>query len=251
MDVPSMTESENNTDSRPDLAMPRKAPSPLADPIVCKMFQNETVCRQAMKFIANAVIKNNKYRTFEEIKEIIKVTPQRLYSNYGPDGRSYRVDVEAETSDDDLILMEVQLGTFKSMTDRILLYSASQSGSQARRSEELKDVIKQMKRVLSINILDYAIRPSPHDFHQVSAFFYAEEPLELASDKLQIHHLQLELFRKIEPDFSNPLHVLLTSVDRAHTQKFHLKDVVFMDKNLKHLYDSDSGFAEFVDRFDL
>jgi hypothetical protein len=24
-----------------------------------------------------------------------------------------------------------------------------------------------------------------------------------------------------------------------------------MDKNLKHLYDSDSGFAEFVDRFDL
>ncbi|MDR1396041.1 MAG: Rpn family recombination-promoting nuclease/putative transposase [Deltaproteobacteria bacterium] len=158
--APSMADSENNTDSRLNLPMPRKAPSPLADPIFCKMFQNETVSGKAMKFLVNAVIKNSKFRTFEEVKEIIKITPQYYLYNLGLDRRSYCIDVEAETSDNDIILVEVQLNKFMSMTDRILLYSSSHSGSQARCGEELKDVTKKMNRVLPINILNYTIRPS-------------------------------------------------------------------------------------------
>jgi hypothetical protein len=55
----------------------------------------------------------------------------------------------------------------------------------------------------------------------------------------------------MEPDLKNPLHLWLIAICRAHYGKRSIKEVVNMDTALKNFYETDPGFAQYVDRFDL
>ncbi|MDR1309249.1 MAG: Rpn family recombination-promoting nuclease/putative transposase [Deltaproteobacteria bacterium] len=100
-----------------------------------------------------------------------------------------------------------------------------------------------------IDILDFVLRPSSKNFHQLVGFFYLDDPIEWASDKLEIHQIQLPLFKTIVPDFNNPLHCWLTAIGRARDQGRSLKGAVEMDQVLKEFCEADLGFAQFVDRY--
>jgi predicted transposase/invertase (TIGR01784 family) len=137
------------------------------------------------------------------------------------------------------------------MTERNLLYSAPNLYSNARRGDELSDVVKKMPRVIAIDILDFVLRPSSADFHQLAGLLYLKGPVEWASDRLEIHVIQLPLFKAMTPDFKNPLHCWLTAITRARGQCKSLKEVVEMDPVLKEFREADPGFAQFVDRYGI
>jgi hypothetical protein len=137
------------------------------------------------------------------------------------------------------------------MTERNLLYSAHSLYRNARRGDELSDVVKKMPRVIVIDILDFVLRPSSADFHQPAGLLFLKRPVEWASDKLEIHIIQLPLFKAMAPDFKNPLHCWLTAITRARDQGKSLKEVVEMDPALKEFREADPGFAQFVDRYGI
>jgi hypothetical protein len=105
--------------------------------------------------------------------------------------------------------------------------------------------------VIVINLLDFTLRPKGKNFHQVGELVYREEPHEILTDRLEIHHLQLSKFKEISPDFNNPLHCWLTALNRAQSLKKPLKEIVKMDPHLSAYYKADPGFAEFVERHGL
>jgi hypothetical protein len=134
------------------------------------------------------------------------------------------------------------------MNERNMLYSLYSLGSKARRGDDLKYVIAQMPRVISLNILDFVLRPSGKNFHQVGELVYRELPYELLVDRFAVHHLQLPLFRNIDPDYTIPLHNWLKALTMAQDLKKSLKEVITMEARLQEFYDYDLGFAQFVER---
>ena len=78
---------------------------------------------------------------------------------------------------------------------------------------------------------------------------YREPPHERATDKLSMHMLELDKFRKTRMDQpSSPLRCWLTAICRSQDEKKTLPEVVKMDEELQEYCDSDPGFAQFVER---
>ncbi|MDR1559442.1 MAG: Rpn family recombination-promoting nuclease/putative transposase [Clostridiales bacterium] len=223
----------------------RITPPPLADPVFSKLFQNAEVSGIAMKELLNATLEDSRN---VPIGNIISLMPQSLHSDASE--RAYRTDVEAVTVNGEAVIMEVQLSRFASTIERTLLYSGQALATRARIGATLKDVIVEMPRVIMLNILDFDLRANGVNFHQVAKLTYREEPRERATDKFEIHNLELKKFRQTEPDLSKPLHCWLTAVCRAQDEKKSLKEVVDMDATLQEYYKSNPGFAQFIDRHD-
>jgi hypothetical protein len=220
----------------------------LADPVVAAIFQDANVSGLATKSLANAVLDD---LGRPPIAKVLSVTPQRVHASEGKDQRFYILDVEAITIEDEYILLEFQLSAFPSMTDRNLVYCLNNLTVNAKRGDDLEIVLRHMPRVVSINFLDYVVRRSSLNFHQLAGLFYIELPMEWATETIEIHQIQLPLFRDLKPDFSNRLHCWLTAMCRAHYGHKSLKEVVEMDGNLKEFFKADPGFAEYVERFGI
>jgi hypothetical protein len=180
------------------------------------------------------------------IGDVVTVTPQRVHTGTGE--RGYRIDVEAVTTNGEIALCDVQQRPFLATNERSLLYGEQSLSGGAHRGDTLTVVTANMPRVIVLNILDFVLRPSGRNFHQVAELTYREDPRERAVDRLEIHHLQLPVFRELEPDFKNPLHCWLTAICRAQDQKIFLQEVVDMDAALKAYCEIDPGFAQFVAR---
>ncbi|MDR1297454.1 MAG: Rpn family recombination-promoting nuclease/putative transposase [Deltaproteobacteria bacterium] len=217
----------------------------MADPIITAIFDDAARIGEATMSLANAVPAD---AGREPVRKILQVTPQRTHPATNLDGRSFRLDIEAVSGAGEVIHIEVRLKTFHRMTERNLLYSVASLYGNARRGDELSDVVKKMPRVIVIDILDFVPRPSSADFHQPAGLLHLEGPVERASDRLEIHMIQLPLFKAMAPDFKNPPHCRLTAIARARGQGKSLKEVVEMDPVLKESREADPGFAQFVDR---
>jgi predicted transposase/invertase (TIGR01784 family) len=223
---------------------PRVAPTPLADPVFTKLFQNVEVGGLAMKELVNATLEDS---GDVPISDILSLTPQKIHSDTSE--RAYRIDVEAMTAKGEAVIMEVQLSRFASTVERTLLYVEQALAAPAKAGAKLKDVVLMIPRVVALNILDFDLRKKEKDFHQVAELTYREEPRERATDKFEIHNLELKKFRRIErPDLSKPLHCWLTAICGAQDQRISVKEVVEMDAALREYYKNNPGFAQFTDR---
>ncbi|MDR1295802.1 MAG: Rpn family recombination-promoting nuclease/putative transposase, partial [Deltaproteobacteria bacterium] len=220
----------------------------MADPVITAIFDDVAHIGEATLSLTNAVLAD---KGREPVRKIVQVTPQRIHPATPLDGRSFRLDIEAVSGAGEVIHIEVQLQTFHRMTDRNLLYGLASLHGNARRGDELSDVVKKMPRVIVIDILDFVLRPSPANFHQLAGLLYLDGPVKWASDRLEIHIIQLPLFKAMAPDFKNPLHCWLTAIARARGQGKSLKEVVEMDPVLKEFREADPGFAQFVDRYGI
>ena len=218
-------------------------PPPLADPVITAIFQDASVSGLAMKSLLNASLADSGDTL---ISDIITVTPQRVHGNTGE--RGYRIDVEATTVTGEIVLCDVQLQTFPAMNERSMLYGEQSLSGGARRGDKLAIVAAGIPRVIVLNILDFVLRPTGKNFHQVAELIYREEPRERAVEKFEIHHLQLPKFRELEPDLKNPLHCWLTAICRAQERKTLIGEVVKMDAALQAFCEVDPGFAQFVER---
>ncbi|GHV10488.1 hypothetical protein FACS1894217_15950 [Clostridia bacterium] len=87
--------------------------SPLADPVVGAIFSDVENAGLAAESLVRSIIGS------ESLGKVISVTPQRYYKI--PDQRGCRVDVEIETSNNRIIIAEVQLSVDPVMPQRNLL----------------------------------------------------------------------------------------------------------------------------------
>jgi hypothetical protein len=231
----------NGPDDRPATGVP----DPLADPVITAIFDDVAHVGEATLSLTNAVLADMGRKP---VQKILRVTPQRIHPATDPDGRSFRLDIEAVAGTGEFIHIVVQLKTFNRMTRRDLLYSVADLYGDARRGDESSDVVKRMPKVIAIDILDFVLRPSSANFHQLVGLLYLDGPVEWAQDRLEVHMIQLPLFKAMEPDLKNPLHCWLTAIARARGQGKSLEEVVGMDPALKEFREADPGFAQFVDR---
>jgi predicted transposase/invertase (TIGR01784 family) len=190
-----------------DALLPDFAPPPLADPVFMAIFQNAAVSGLAMRSLINACLAHSGDNL---VGEVVTVTPQRVHIGSG--GRGYRLDVEATTDNGEIVLCEVQLASFKRMNERVFLYSQQLFSAEVKRGDKLAEAVANLPRVVSINILDFTLRPDGKNFHQILELVYREKPWKRGVDNFEIHHLQLPKFDEVEFDSRIPLHCWLKAI---------------------------------------
>jgi len=206
----------------------RVTPTPLSDPVLAAIFQDVEVSGLAMGSLLNATLDDSGDML---VGDVISVTPQRVNSGTGT--RGYRIDVEAKTASGEIALVEVMLTPFVSTIERALLYAEQSLGSYTKRGTTLSEAISGMPRVIVVNILEKALRKSG-GFHQVVELLYREAPYERATDRLEVHNLELSKFRKQkDPLTGKPLHFWLTAICRSQDSKMSLEEVIRMDIQLQ------------------
>jgi len=218
-------------------------PTPLSDPVLTAIFQNAEVSGLAMRSFLNATLEDSGDMP---VSEVLTVTPQSVHSDTS--SRGFRIDVEAKTVGGEIALVEVQLKPFSSTIERALLYAEQSLASGAKRGEKLAQVTSAMPKVIVVNILEKALRKMG-GFHQVVEMLYREPPYQRATDKLLIHNLELDKYRKMgikKP--TTPLQCWLTAICRSQDEKKPLMEIVKMEPELQEYYDKDPGFAQFVQR---
>jgi hypothetical protein len=162
-------------DGRPTTGAPDPIqPDPLADPVITAIFDDAARIGEATLSLANAVLAD---AGGEPVQKILQVTPQRTHPATGLDGRSFRLDIEAVSGAGEFIHIKVQLKTFHRMTERNLPCSVASLYGDARRGDELSDVVKKMPRVIVIDILDFVLRPSSANFHQLVGLLFLDGPV--------------------------------------------------------------------------
>ena len=218
-------------------------PTPLSDPVLTAIFQNADVSALAMRSFLNAALEDG---GDPPVSEVVAVTPQSVHSDTSE--RGFRIDVEAWTKAWETALVEVTLAPFAATIERDLLYAEQALAGAAKRGDKLKQAITKIPRVIVINILEHALRKSG-GYHQVVELLYREPPYERATDRLAVHNLELDKYRRaaLEKPYT-PLQCWLTAVCRSQDGKKLLAEVVKMDDELQAYYDQDPGFAQFVDR---
>jgi predicted transposase/invertase (TIGR01784 family) len=168
-----------------------------------------------------------------------------------PGERGCRIDVEAATNRNERALIEVQLSKDSRMTERNLLSISRIHASSSDIGDTVQEMARKMPQVICINFLDYVSRKDNPAFHQPIYLMYELEPQSMATYKLEIHDISLEQFRKIEPDFTKPLHHWLYTWDKIHTAKKTIEEVLQMQPALQEYANQDGGFQQFCRRYQL
>ena len=100
------------------------------------------------------------------------------------------IDVEALTEDGETILIEARLSSFTGMSERALLHAQKRLDAKSKTGETLPNAIKKIPRIIALTLLDFALRESEEDFHQIVEAAY-RAPRQAAVPRIAIHRLQL------------------------------------------------------------
>jgi hypothetical protein len=222
--------------------------SPLADPVITAIFENVEVAGKAADSLIRAVLSEGEGVKFQ-IGEIISVTPQRTHSE--PGSRGCRVDVEIITDKNEKVIVEVQLSKDRSILQRNLL-TGSRIFSGSTEPGTSTDYMRQrLPKVIAINILNDNIRADNLDIVQPISLSYEKDPRRTAIEEFAIYNVQLSRFREIEPDFDNPLHCWLYTLDTSHSKGKTIKEVIDMTPTLQAFAKQDEGFKQFCERYGI
>ncbi|MDR0395945.1 MAG: Rpn family recombination-promoting nuclease/putative transposase [Oscillospiraceae bacterium] len=201
---------------------------PLADPVNAEIFSSKEQAGLAMQTLLNDVLEDS---GDTRIGKIITLIPQK----YKPaaQGRSYRIDVYAETADNELAVFEVSLDKNSVAVDRSFIYTQQAISQKLPVGVGWRDMPSAMPdRVIMLNILDFEARKGGRGFHQVCEVTYREPPRELATERFSAHNLELPKFRKTEVDFNKPLHCWLHMLCKAQDNHMTLREAVDSEPNL-------------------
>ena len=219
---------------------------PLADPVIAFIFRSVESGGEALLGLANAILNDS---GDGPIGRIISIHPQK--QQIGAGDRWFRLDVLAETVDNEIVLLEVQIDKQRFFNTRSMIYAMDSLQQKIEKGDLWDAIALKMPRVISINILNFDLRKNGISFHQIIEPVYREEPREVAEYHHVTHNIELPKFRRIEPDWSNPLHLWLTAVCRAYDQNKTLREVVDMEPELKSFEAADTAFAQFVNSYAL
>jgi hypothetical protein len=223
---------------------------PLADPAFLTIFDSVKRGGLAMKSFLNATFADSDDPL---IAEILALTPETDF--LGPD-RFYCVDVDAINAAGESVFVAVHFETrFIPIELRDKYAFLALSANFHRGSKRVRPIKRALNKI-SLSFLDFDLSLENEVFHRVAQLRFRDADSDIATAEnvdfypyMAAHYLQFPSFIKIEPDFSNPLHLWLTALIQAQELKRPLKKIVESHPELKDFYQTDPGFAQFVDRY--
>lgn len=135
------------------------------------------------------------------------------------------LDIKAVIDNDKVINIEMQNKEQSFYSKRILAYSGGLLRGELAKGESYEN----LRDVIVINIIDFTIFPKIDDIHTIWRFKEEKHPDLENLEGLELHFLELEKFRKSNPDLRDKLNQWLALVDTENKKWLE----VAMDKNPK------------------
>jgi hypothetical protein len=225
--------------------------STLSDPAWAATFANAKVSGLAAESFTRAIL--SKYDI--KLGKVVNVTPQK-YENL-PGFKGTRVDIEVETDDNELILIEIQIRYDKSLPQRNWLTTAHIISDSIPAGTETRDYAHRMPKIIVINICCHNIRDDREngDIIQAVQLRYGAPPHEVADDQYCDIFIQLPQFlTKLEstggePDWNDDFESWLYVIWKSHELGITPREVVAMHTQLQELANRDVGFEQYCVRY--
>ena len=166
---------------------------PLADPVIAFIFRSVEAGGEAMLGLANAVLEDSGDKP---IRAIISIHPQKQQVAIG--GRWFRLDVLAETIDNEIVVLEVQIDKQRFFNTRSMVYALDSLQQRIERGDLWDAIALKLPRVISINLLNFELRKNGINFHQIIEAVYREEPREVAEHHHVTHNIEYQNKNKIQ-----------------------------------------------------
>ncbi len=221
--------------------------SPLADPVISAIFANKEVAGLAAESLIRATL--NADNQSISIGKILSVTPQR--SHIDAISRSCRVDVEVESTDNEIVIFEVEMNPNDIIVKRDL-FSASRIFTETSSKGDTANVMAlNMPKVIYINILNFNIREDNTDALQPFKIVYTKPPIVTAVSNFSGYNVQLPRILEMEPDFTNDFYCWYFTIYTAHVKNRTIQEVIEMTPQLQEYASQDIGYRQFCDQYKL
>lgn len=189
--------------------------NPLND-YLFKQYMGTEECKECLISFLNAVL--NMKLTEVEIVENLELPKETI------EGKFSRLDIRAKLPDRTQVNIEVQLLNEDNIVERSQYYNGRLYISGIHQGEDYS----KLGKVISINLLNFNYLPY-QEFHISSHFRIDQYPMEILTDKQEIHFIELKKFYNEDNwDINNPLHRWLKYFDR-NIDKEELKELIRMD----------------------
>ncbi|MCI3921083.1 Rpn family recombination-promoting nuclease/putative transposase [Paenibacillus sp. TRM 82003] len=118
------------------------------------------------------------------------------------DDKTGRLDIFAESDDQVLYDIEMQLTDQRNMARRSLFYMSKMYIGSVKQGEDYS----KLKRTVTINLLDFKLFQDREAFHSTFHLYDDRDKSLLLTDAFEVHFLELPKFERMVKDMSNPLH---------------------------------------------
>jgi hypothetical protein len=219
--------------------------SPLADPVVAKIYQNEIVAGLAAQSFIGAVLSE----CGEIFGNVVSLTPQMRLKQ--PGNRGFHVDVVARSDTGRIALQEVQLYFDPAIYGRNVLEASYLFVDTARVGTRASVMQAEMPHISAVNILGHTrnCRKSNKELLQPIHFFYDKEPRDVAFRRFAMFDVQLPYLPDARPDFSNPFYCWCALLHEMHFNKKLPEEVCAMEPSMKKFVEGDAGARQFLERY--
>jgi predicted transposase/invertase (TIGR01784 family) len=143
------------------------------------------------------------------------------------DDKTGRLDVRAETRDNQQFDIEMQLANQKNMARRTLFYLSKMYVGSIKAGGKYAD----LKKTVTINIVDFNVFEISR-FHTTFHFYEDQEELLMLTDAMEVHFIEHNKFLKAEKDLNDPLHRWLLFLDEKLPDPI-LRELMEMDPVIK------------------
>lgn len=206
--------------------------NPLSDIVFNNIFMDMSAAPAMLGFI-NAVMRA---AGDAAIDRIVRLESQYALMAEQIGKKSGRVDVYAESDDNQCFDVEVQLRGGFDINERDVFYAGKLIGGGMPAGE----TYDRLPRVRIINILDYVIRQDQGDYLQPVGLIYrlpnTEGGMTDATNALRIYHIQLPLFRKrfetLQSTRGDALATWLYAFDRGYKSREEMEVLSSMTEGL-------------------
>lgn len=147
------------------------------------------------------------------------------------DDKTGRLDIRAETSDNEQVNIEVQLEPQKHMDKRTLFYWSKMYAESIKAGEKYNE----LKRTITINLLDFHYLPTGR-FHSTFHLYADQESFLPLTDAMEIHFIEYPKFRRTAKNFHEPLHRWLLFLEDMLPEDL-LEELMSMDPVIKKAED--------------
>ncbi|MDR3294472.1 MAG: PD-(D/E)XK nuclease family transposase [Clostridiales Family XIII bacterium] len=221
--------------------------STLSDPAWSALFANVKVAGLAAESLTRAVV--SKFGL--GFGKVVRVTPQK-YEKSIPGLKGSRVDVEAESADNELAVYELQILYDRALPRRNLLAAAHRISGSMPEGTDTSGYPAMMPKITVINICCYNVRDDGENAGAIQPvqLRFGAPPHGVADDRYAVFYVQLPQFLAKEPDLADAFDCWMYMIWKSHELRKKPQEVVDMHTELKEFAARDGGFAQFCRRFD-
>ena len=218
--------------------------SPLHDPVFGAICANVEVAGLAMESLVRAVLGSDGEAL---AGKIVSVTPQRSHET--PANRGFRVDVEVQTEENEMAIIEVELSPERHMMLRNLAVSSHVFYGSTHKGDTVSKMAGKLPRVIHINIMDFVLRKDSKELVEPFKVMYTKNKYEVAFTQFGGYNVQLPNVARCEPDFRDALYAWCFTLCKAHREGKTVGEVLEMYPALKEYAKKDEGFEQFGERY--